>query len=153
MTILFVCTGNTCRSAMAEGIMNDIVSKDEELKDIEIISAGTGVYFSGPASQNAKSALERMNIYIDNHRSKQLTSDMIDRADLILTMTMSHKLRVLDMMPEAREKIYTLKEFVGQESYDIHDPFGLSLDEYKKCAVEIFDALVITKEKIKAMSR
>lgn len=133
--------------------MKDTISKDEELEGVEVISAGTGVYSTGPASYNAKKALESMNINIEGHKSKALTLDMLNKANIILTMTMSHKLRVLDILPAAKEKIYTLKEFAGQEDIDIQDPFGLSVDEYKKCALEIHNALIITKDKLKAMKK
>lgn len=153
MTILFVCTGNTCRSAMAEGMMKDIISKDQKLKEVEVISAGTRVCFEGPASYGAKSALEVMNINIEGHKSKPLTLDMINKADLILAMTISHKLRVIDMNLEAKGKSFTLKEFAGQIDIDIQDPFGLSMDGYEKCALEIYNALVKVKEKIKVMKK
>lgn len=151
LKILFVCTGDTCRSPMAEAMMKDIILKDKDLRNNEIISAGTGVYLPGPASYGAKEAMASRGINIEDHRSKPVTPEMINNADLILTMATSHKIKVLRMANESelKGKLFTLKEFAGQENHDIQDPFGLSVDEYKKCASEIYDALVIAKEKIK----
>lgn len=153
-TILFVCTGNTCRSSMAEGLFKKLISEDMELKDIKVVSAGTGVFYSGGATEQAIEAVREMGVDIRGHKAKQITNELINEADLILTMTMAHKLRILNINPEAKNKVFTLKEFVNDDlvdDLDISDPFGCPLEEYKKCAQEIYEYLVKVKEKIKNM--
>lgn len=142
MNILFVCTGNTCRSAMAAAIMNKI-AVDNDL-DIRIESAGIFAEEGQRASENAVKALEKYGIDLKDHRAKPLTEDLINSADVILVMTQAHK-QILE--PLASGKTYTLLEYISSDG-DIYDPYGGDLEEYEKCAQEIYDALVDVAEKI-----
>ncbi len=164
-TILFVCTGNTCRSSMAEALFKDIVKKDgDNFKNLNIISAGTGAWDGYNASPQAVEVLREKGIDMSGHRSTSLTPELIDESDLILTMTYNHKATVLHMCPEAKGKVFTLKEYAtGNEieeshkdnidyngnKYNIKDPFGQSVDVYRKSAKEIEDNLKILIKKIK----
>jgi len=111
-TILFVCTGNTCRSPMAEALFKEMVGEKRE--EFEIISAGTSALEGEPAAGEAVKALEEQGIILTGHRSRPVTTELLERSDLIITMTRGHKERLLDLMPEAGEKIFTLKEFSGK---------------------------------------
>ena len=141
MNILLVCTGNTCRSAMAEGILNKIISDNNSIDKFDILSAGISVFSPTPASENAILALKDMGINISNHISRQLTDDMINDADIILTMTNSHKLIIENVCNDIECEIYTLMGYAYGNETDVADPYGMDLDTYKKCAKEIYNAL------------
>ncbi|MBP7222441.1 MAG: low molecular weight protein arginine phosphatase [Sedimentibacter sp.] len=150
MNILFVCTGNTCRSPMAEGIFKDMLRKNN-IDNIGVSSAGLSVFPGDRANGKAIRALEEKGIDISLHRAKKL-SDEINVADLILTMTLSHKPGIEDYFKrrtdESPPHIFTLKEFAaklsGEKSTgtDIDDPFGKDYSFYKKSRDEIEKELV-----------
>ncbi|MCT4619005.1 MAG: low molecular weight protein arginine phosphatase [Marinisporobacter sp.] len=147
-TILFVCTGNTCRSSMAEGLFKKMLEDlGEKTKGIKVISAGTAAIGGQQASKNAVRAMEEKGIDLKDHRATFITKELTQEADLILTMTRNHKNQLLYMEPKAKEKIYTLKEYTGGDG-DIVDPYGQSIDVYKECSKEIEESLKVLIEKI-----
>ncbi|AIS51357.1 sugar-phosphate isomerase, RpiB/LacA/LacB family [Thermoanaerobacter kivui] len=135
MKVLFVCTGNTCRSPMAEGLFN---AQAKALgKDFKAKSAGVFAPEGFSASQEAIKVLkEDYNIDISNHKSKSLTRQDVEQADLILTMSNSHKRSILMQYPEYSHKVFTIKEFVGLDG-EVEDPYGMPIDVYKKTAEEL----------------
>lgn len=130
MKILFVCTGNTCRSPMAEAILSA-----RNLPKVEARSAGI---FAGiaPLSKNAQAVLDRQQIPFA-HMSKPLDTKDMQWAELILTMTHSHKMTLLQAYPEAATKLYTLKEFADGSTADISDPYGGPLEFYEQTFQEL----------------
>lgn len=150
MNVLFVCTGNTCRSSMAEGLFRDMVNKKGLQDRIKVESAGVFAASGEPASNQSIEAMERQSIDISNHKSRQLTKDMIDNADIIFTMTSNHKRAIISMHNKAMNKTFTLTEYAyGKErSTDIMDPFGAPVKVYEKCLIEIKNALNIILEKL-----
>lgn len=134
MKYLFVCTGNTCRSPMAEGIFNKI-AKERGLDDTAG-SAGIFAAEGGSASKNAVDALAETGADISGHKSRRVTPEMLAEYDEILTMTNSHADILKSALPQFGYKIRTLSEATGGGG-EISDPFGGDLDAYRACRDEI----------------
>lgn len=142
MNILFVCTGNTCRSPMAAAIMEKIALENDI--DVLIESAGVFAEIGQRASEEAIDALSEMGIDLTFHRSKPVSEDLVAKSDLILTMTGAHAM-ILKSMAEG--KVFSIMEYIG-DGGDISDPYGGDIEDYRETAKEIYDALVDVAEKI-----
>ena len=120
---------------MAEAIFNKQVNRDKGIA----YSAGIYAYPGDSISKNAGIVLaEDYGIAADGHVSSVVTEDHILEADEVLTMTSKHKAMLLEIYPKHKEKIHTLYEFAYNKAYeDISDPYGGSIEEYRKCAREI----------------
>lgn len=140
MKILFVCTGNTCRSPMAEGILR-YIAKEQGL-DIEVTSAGIAVYENAYAAINSIDVMKAIDIDISDHKSNQVDKNLIEDADLILTMSSGHKYAILSKFPLYEDKIYNLLEYAYDMDKDVADPYGGSLETYEKTRDEIYRAIV-----------
>ena len=141
-SVLFVCTGNTCRSPMAEGLMKNL-----DIDGIKALSAGIAAAEGAPASQNAVFAMQEKNIDLSGHRARQITRKMIDDSDLVLTMTEGHKNMLIHIMPDAADKIKTLAEWADSDM-DISDPYGGDLERYRLCRNQIEKLLLKGREKL-----
>lgn len=138
--IMFVCTGNICRSAMAEFLLKKLAQENN--KQLEICSCGTYATDGDMPTYEAISVLkEDYNIDMTKHRATNVIKSNINNANLILCATNNHKLFILQMFPKLREKTYTIKEYAGEskENIDIADPWGCDIDVYRKCAKEIYE--------------
>lgn len=115
--ILFVCTGNTCRSPMAEILLREMVAKGEA-PDLEIRSAGTAAAPGAGMSEETREVLAARGIDAGEFRSQPLTGKLVDWADLILTMTRQHKMEVLMRFPQAWKRVAVLSEWAEPERWE-----------------------------------
>ena len=132
MNIYYICTGNTCRSPMAQAILH---SHNKDGMDVR--SAGIYAMDGGDISENAKRVIRDANIDF-THFSRQVHEEDVRWANLILTMTTAHKQLVMQAFPFAADKIFTLKEYVRPfGSHDVSDPFGGNVHMYRQTFQEL----------------
>lgn len=152
--VLIVCTGNTCRSPIAEGILKSLLS-EKGLEHIHVMSAGMGALGGMPATPFAIEAAKHWNIDISGHRARQLTRQIIEWADLILAMSSEHVEYILKRVPEAGRKTYLIRAFpdaYGASQEGVKDPIGGTLEEYNQTFLELDEILRRIESKIIEMS-
>lgn len=141
--ILFVCTGNSCRSVMAEYLLKSLLRSRE---DVEVLSAGTGVFLQTAASSETVAILREAGIDAAAHLSRAIHTVLLKKSDLIIVMTRSHRQQVLERVPEVEKRVYLLREFVDtpagfQTDPDVPDPIGQPHYVYKDCFAIIKEAM------------
>lgn len=146
--ILFVCTGNSCRSVMAEYLLKKMMGSRD---DVKVSSAGTGVFYSTGASPETIDVLKKEGIDASMHRSQPVTSMLLKKSDFILTMTRLHRAQIIERIPSVEKRVYLLKEFVDPSKkfsldLDIPDPIGRSFHIYEECLSIIKAAAAKVKE-------
>jgi glycine hydroxymethyltransferase len=136
-TVLFVCTGNICRSPMAAGLFLQAVKGRGPFR---VLSAGVGAIDGAPASKYAVRALREAGVDISSHRSRMLTADLVQQADFVFGMTHGHVENIRMLYPLAAEKTFLLREFdpnLAAYETDISDPIGGSYEVYTQCRDQI----------------
>ena len=144
--IVFVCTGNTCRSPMAAALAAQIFAQAGLTAHIS--SAGVSAWPNQPASRHAITVMEEGGLCLLSHQAAMVSDALVDSATLVLTMTGSHRAVLLSDYPGAKDKIFTLGEYAG-EAVDVSDPFGGSLAEYRACAAQIKGLLLRVAKRLK----
>jgi len=144
-TILFVCTGNTCRSPMAEALARKMLAdrlqvKESELADrgYRVISAGTSAGHGGAASEESEQVVKKYGADLSRHESKPVTVSMIEEADKVWVMSARHRKTLVEWMPDHAAKIQLLDP-AGKE---VDDPIGGSMEVYRTAAKHIQDSLL-----------
>lgn len=142
MKIMFICTGNICRSAMAEGYLKK--RAQEENIDVEVCSSGIYAEDGAEASYLAKEVMSEYGVVLNSHRATNTKGSNINDMDVILCATSPHKQILLQMYPNLVQKIYTIKEYAygeDEKNKDISDPWGYDITVYRHCASELVDAI------------
>jgi protein-tyrosine-phosphatase len=149
MEILFICTGNTCRSPIAQALFEQKVRQaGYEKQQFTARSAGIMKIRGIPVSSHTITVLAEYGIEY-SCSPQRVTIEAIARADLVLTMTRLHKHILHIIFPRKRSKVFTLKEFVAaRDSWDISDPVSGSLSRYRQCAQEIDLSLDLLVKKL-----
>ena len=131
--ILIVCTGNLCRSPMAEGLLRQLLVQEGLDSRYTVASAGTWGVNGNPASENAVTVMAERDIDISSHRARTITAGDVAEAELILVMSRQHLLLLESTWPQYRWKMHRLSEMVGKRK-DVSDPYGGPVEEYRACA-------------------
>ena len=149
MNVLFVCTGNTCRSPMAETLMDDLVDRSSSLRgNVKVKSAGTFACEGAEATPEAMRAMDEMGHSLKRHEAEQFGPETAKWADLILAVAKEQMEHMEVLAPEDISKMHTILGYVngvmgepaGSE-YDIIDPFDEGMEEYRACARQLNDGL------------
>lgn len=143
--IIFICTGNTCRSPMAEGLFRAL--DGQERTGLTAQSAGLFAHEGLPASENAVKAAAELGADLSAHHARQLTPEIAKEAKYLVCMTAAHYDRLVEALPWAEDKVFTLAP------EDVSDPFGGDLETYRACAAQLkqaVDNLIANLEKGRA---
>ena len=149
MKVMFICTGNICRSAMAH-LMLEKRAKEEGREDIEVYSCGVYAENGDVPTYEGVQVMKEYGIDISKHRATNIRNSNIKDMDVILCATRRHKDAVIYMYPELKDKIYTMKEYAGYDrnNLDIPDPWGYGIETYRNCVKEIENCIEKYLEKI-----
>jgi len=140
--VIFICTGNICRSAMADGYLKYRLKKLGKEENVVVTSAGTHAMQGEKSPKFAKLAIAKYGANIESHTATTLENANMEQAKFILVMTERHKRDVITRYPELADKIKLLGEYAKDKDYEeIDDPWGYNYNVYENCAKEIVDSV------------
>lgn len=134
-TIVFVCTGNTCRSPMAEAILKNMKGAEK----YNVVSRGLVVLFPEPSNQKAEMVVKDHGLSFDDHISTQLQKEDMGERVLVLCMSFAQKVKIAEEFG-LHKNLYTIKEYAGEDG-DVMDPYGGTVLEYEQCFDELSELM------------
>lgn len=135
-TILFICTGNICRSPMAAALMRERIAELGLADQVQVESAGVWAEEGFGASTHAVTVLAERGVDLRGHQSQAVTMRLLAQADIVLVMEEAHRRSIFYLAPQHLGKVFLLTEMSGQHD-DIADPYGRSLDDYARTAQQL----------------
>lgn len=148
--VLLVCTGNSCRSVIAKGLLKKMLG---DRKDVMVLSAGVAALPGFRPTQETIEVMAKHGVDVSSHLSQRLTNEMVEEADLILVMERGHREEILRRVPHAKKKVYLLREYAdatpgAAKEIDIPDPIAKPMEVYESCFQIIQEAVVKMVERL-----
>ncbi len=148
-SVLFVCTGNVCRSPMAAALFNEHARRIGEDGGFTATSAGTWALEEQCASGHVLTVMAQRGLDLSGHRARTVTRGMLAESDVVIVMTRNHREALAAEFPGFRHKIHLMSEMAGKQ-YDIADPYGSAVSDYATCAGELEKLIENGYERIKS---